>query len=626
MARLTRVLLSLAGAAVLCGADVDSLLQAVAGYQYGQSPAAVRELEETVLAAAGKPEAANLEAHLDDALARPNLTRAAVDALCRNLSAIGTARSVPVLARLLERPDSVEMARYALERIPGEAAVAALRAALPKATGSARLGIIDSLGRRKDGASVALLVPLLKSEGDAAAAAAALAAIGTPEAIAGLLQAGNSRVVAEELLRAAEHAPAADAARLYRKLYDGAPGESVRGAALLGLARTAPLSAKPLLAAALRDGPPALRAIAIRQLAADGPALWRDGKALPPAAQVQILTALAERGNPASLPAFQEAAGSTDVRVRAAGLRGLGRAGSADSVPLLAERAATAEGDEQAAARAALGLLPASGVDAAILREIPGAPVKTRVELIRAAGDRAIPGAAAVLLKTAADADRTVRRESIRALRETAGPGDVEAILPLLMSTSDGNERNEYERAAAAAIRRSKDAPVGNAIALYRKSSSPAVRASLLSVFAMVGNPEALPVVREALHSGEPNLERAAIAAMSDWPSPEPSEDLLALARTAASPAQQALAVRGYLKLVQLPADRTPEATAKLLAAAMAAAKRPDEKKLVLGAASKVFCEESLALARAATDDPAVAAEAKLAVQNLERGMSYRRK
>ncbi len=40
------------------------------------------------------------------------------------------------------------MARYALERIPGEAVNKALLAALPKAEGKAKIGIVNSLGER----------------------------------------------------------------------------------------------------------------------------------------------------------------------------------------------------------------------------------------------------------------------------------------------------------------------------------------------------------------------------------------------------------------------------------------------------------------------------------------------
>ena len=68
---------------------------------------------------------------------------------------IGTAESVPALAALLPDKDLSHMARYALERIPAPEAGAALRDALPKLSGALKVGVIGSLGVRRDAASVA---------------------------------------------------------------------------------------------------------------------------------------------------------------------------------------------------------------------------------------------------------------------------------------------------------------------------------------------------------------------------------------------------------------------------------------------------------------------------------------
>jgi hypothetical protein len=76
------------------------------------------------------------------------------------------------------------MARYALERIPDAAAVKAMRDALPKVKGKLKVGVINSLGVRRDAASTAALTALLKDSDQqiGAAAAAALGSIGTPDA------------------------------------------------------------------------------------------------------------------------------------------------------------------------------------------------------------------------------------------------------------------------------------------------------------------------------------------------------------------------------------------------------------------------------------------------------------
>ena len=85
---------------------------------------------------------------------KTDVSRDAKDFVCRKLMVIGTAASVPALAALLADKDLSHMARYALERIPAPEAAQALRDALPKLSGALKMGVIGSLGVRRDAASV----------------------------------------------------------------------------------------------------------------------------------------------------------------------------------------------------------------------------------------------------------------------------------------------------------------------------------------------------------------------------------------------------------------------------------------------------------------------------------------
>ena len=103
--------------------------------------------------------------------------RAGKQFACRQLSLIGTDASVATLGKMLTGEDTSDMARYALERISGSAAGGALLAALAKATGKAKVGIVNSLGVRSEGKASAALGKLL-GDSDATLAAAAAAALG----------------------------------------------------------------------------------------------------------------------------------------------------------------------------------------------------------------------------------------------------------------------------------------------------------------------------------------------------------------------------------------------------------------------------------------------------------------
>ena len=69
---------------------------------------------------------------------------------CRELSVVGNSKAVPVLVGLLANEELSHMARYALETIPGEGVNKALRAELTKLQGRLLVGVIGSLGVRRD--------------------------------------------------------------------------------------------------------------------------------------------------------------------------------------------------------------------------------------------------------------------------------------------------------------------------------------------------------------------------------------------------------------------------------------------------------------------------------------------
>lgn len=619
------VVLPLLACVLLSAADPEALVRTVSSYEFGGDPAAVRELENLSFHTAGSPGAPALEKILLAGL-KSARTPAAKDALCRDLAYLGGSASIPQLAAMLTDPDTAEMARYAIERISGPQAAAALRAALAHTTPPVQTGVVVSLGRLHDETSVAAIKPLLTSKDlpTAGAAADALGNIASPAARDALLAAPSSPAVSAALLQIAGRSSPQAAATIYRRLSAAGQSEAVQVAALKGWARLDAKQAAPALHAALKSNSVRLQAIAVRELVrVEGIALAREIPGAPELVRIQIIAALTDSGRTDVHPVLVEGISSESVAVRVASLNGLAKLGTAADVATLAGRAAATTGDEQAAARTALGDLRDPAADAAILQSLPTAEPKIKVELIRAVGARGIASASDVLLGAAADSNRTVRLEGVRALRETADARQVAPLLALLVKTTNDTERKEFERTLAAAIRRSQAAPIAEVVKAYQGSSDPGVRTSLLNVISAAGNSEALPAVRQALQDPSADIQRAALNALSAWPTPAPMDDLLALARSAPDPTRRILALRGYIKLAQIPTSRTSAQTAALLKTAMALATRREEKLAVLAAAQKVVCPESLDLARSALNDPPVAAEAKLAATTLERGLSY---
>jgi HEAT repeat protein len=148
--------------------------------------------QETTTPAKEKPKAATTEkaqaSSKDEAgliaVLKSDAPRKAKADACRELGRIGTRASIGPLASLLCDEQLSHMARYGLEPIPDPAVDAALRDAAGKAKGRQLVGIIGSLGVRRDHNAVALLTKNLgASDAEVVQASArALGRIGTLDA------------------------------------------------------------------------------------------------------------------------------------------------------------------------------------------------------------------------------------------------------------------------------------------------------------------------------------------------------------------------------------------------------------------------------------------------------------
>ena len=98
---------------------------------------------------------------------------------CQRLAVVGDATAATALAPLLPDAHLSAYARTALETMPGSSADEVLRAALSRTRGEQLIGVINSIGRRRDAKAIAALGELRygKDVGVAKAAEAALARI-----------------------------------------------------------------------------------------------------------------------------------------------------------------------------------------------------------------------------------------------------------------------------------------------------------------------------------------------------------------------------------------------------------------------------------------------------------------
>jgi len=351
-------------------------------------------------------------------------------------------------------------------------------------------------------------------------------------------------------------------------------------------------------------------------------ALAQELPSLGPTAQVQLLSALADRGDVLALPAVLEAGKSQDESVRIASLRAIGQLGNASSVPVLAERAAASKGAEQKAARESLYRLRGPEVDAAILRNLPSAATNVKVELVTAIGERNIAGSVEALLAAAKDEDRKVRIEAIKVLKIVGTPETLPAMVNLLLEIKSDSDRAEAEKTIAAVAHKIEDKTrqAAAVLAVLPNVKDSLNRASLLRVLGRIGDSSALPILRTSLGNREAEIQDAAIRALSDWPTSEPVPDLLKVAQTAENARYKILALRGLVRLLGLESDRSPDETIDLYKKAMDLAGDAQEKKRVLSGLASARSVAALNMAAAYLDDLALHMEAESAVVQIAQG------
>ncbi len=159
----TTLVAGVTAAAVAASAEVDAAFETLKGYDWGADRGVLDPIDRAIIATEGDVAARKeLEKRLVDTLAG-GISRSAQDYVCRRLRTVGTVQSVDALAALLPNESTSHIARYALERIPDEKALEAMRAALPKVDNKLKPGILGSLGKRRDEKSVGAMAASLGS-------------------------------------------------------------------------------------------------------------------------------------------------------------------------------------------------------------------------------------------------------------------------------------------------------------------------------------------------------------------------------------------------------------------------------------------------------------------------------
>jgi HEAT repeat protein len=566
---------------------------------------------------------------------------------CQRLADIGTAEAVPALATLLGDEQLSNYGRCGLERIPDPSADAALREALGRLKGNLLIGVVNSIGVRRDPGSVQALAKLARDPASGAAREAflALGRIATPAALEVLreaLSAGAGDLkpaVVEGFLLYAEQQVRDGKLPMAMALYDAMRRTSSLSPSLYRVAtRGAILTRGPagleLLLEQLRSDDAEARSLGLGLLRE-----WPGREALKavvaelanakPEMRVPLIAFLAERNDPASRDTVEQLAASDSTDIRPIALRALGRIGGASSVPVLLKALETAKDEgESAAALSSLSQIDAPETDALILKALPGATPANRGRLIGILGGRRnAANAIGELIQLAGNADPVVSQAAFSALAAQARPEDLPQLIQLAVSCPQDALRGAAERCVSETTLKIPNvgARCDQVAAALKKSTDPAVRCTLVRILSMIGDWKAYGVVAPLLKDADANVRDAALRGLAGWSDATPGAALLRFAQEVADPVQRTLALRGLVRMAGTLAGESTYAPRQaidwLTQANQLVKDRADEKKLILSGLGQLKCVEALLLVQPYLADAAVPDESAMAAIQIARQM-----
>jgi HEAT repeat protein len=576
-------------------------------YTYGDDLGVLLSIDRAVIEAMATPESRSAcAARLAELLVQEHTTLPARQYICLQLRQIGTAAEVPVLARLLSAPETTEMARMALQAIPGEEATEALCEGLTILGGPHLIGVIQAVAARKAKGAVSRLL-VLSDAADPDVVAAALWGLGeiAEDQAAAFLTARATEAgvptpleLAVPLLRCAQHHETAGSGQaaqaIYRQLSQAGQPRGVRRGALEGQLRMLDPQARQdmvldwftgtdadcaLLAAGhLRSLPDAQLDQMLTHLAE-----------LPAGRQLAVIELAATRRGQMALPLVLSMVASENSAQKLAAVRCLGVIGDVSAMTTLLDLL-NEEPAVSAAAQHALLQLPREDTVAALLAALQQRP-EIRAPVIEILVELHCYDAIDPLIELASHNDATQYDAALGGLRRIADPDrtDIPRLVRLLLKTEPGRHRDEVEKTILLVT--AKLPPEADRSQLVREALSEVPDSEVstyLPLLGRLGGSISLAMIRSALEHADAGVREAAVRALCNWPDAEVAEQLLELAQESPERAFRRSALRAYVRVVTLPHDRPDAETLTLLQQAMALASEVDDQRLILNRTATV--------------------------------------
>ncbi len=520
-------------------------------------------------------------------------------------------------------------ARFALQKMEGQNVTEALLKSLDGLQGDLKLGVLGTIGRRRDAMAVEPLAKLL-ADADAEvadSAAVALGWIGTTEAAAALTEAfaaekdSHRRAsLGAALLSAGQRLAKTGNTQAAIGVFDFLRNAEIPKACRIGATKNA------ILARGAQGVD-----LLVEQLKSSDPHCFQTGLAVSrvldgervtqglidsletessPNRQVLLILAMKDRGDHLALRAVLPKLKSDSPAIRSAAIDAIGTLGDDSSVPTLLS---VANGATTEAVLGSLVALNGDNVNAALMKaaEPPG----TSTVAVQALGKRRVKEAVDLLFKLAAADSPEISQEAILALGMTAPQDRFLDLLALLKAAKSDTRKTAIQGAINGAIFRSPQPDIcAEALGAMIPISSGADREFLFEQMRIAGGARAVALMRKFATGSDEPLQDAATKTLGVWLSADAAPVLLQVAQGDGKFANRALG--GYIRIFRQ--FELPETERVAMAAkALKVASRSNERNAAIDAMTRFPCVGTFELALDQLDIPgseAAAATASLTI------------
>lgn len=486
------------------------------------------------------------------------LSDATIDAkkyICSKLGELGSKSAIPVLTDLLQVPELFDSACFALGKIPGEQSAQVLRNALQTTEGKNRIGIITSLGLRKDIKSIpAITVFLNNNDPDTVISAGSALCMMEDESALSALWTARSQAIESARLKLTQQALACankilekkkspDALSVIRNISaDSSYPPSLRIASLRSLLKYSEEEGTKILIKSLSDPDAdfvrlvigATPLITNKQLLLN--TVCKEMAFSSPENQVQFINLFASQKRKDILPYVINSLNSENPAIREASINALGVIGGKSEVELLLSKA-LGEGTEAELAKTSLASMSGDEAGQGMLDMLKKSDIDPAMKkiLLPLVAIRKVPGSEPIILQSAGDADPECRISAIKSLIEQPNAEMLDTVLQILPGASSGEEQELFEELVLKIVLLNPDETEKQLVkisSVLDSNSALPVQTVLLRVLARSGHAKAWEKLNTYINTNTPADKLGVVLqALNNWPDDAPVPVLIEFAR-----------------------------------------------------------------------------------------------